>query len=128
MRNLKRIMCIFMIALLMVSFMSVNVFAEGEGGGAGGDWKNVDQFDDYGDDDLNSKATTIVGAIVSVVRIVAVGVAIIMLAFVAMKYMSAAPGDRAEIKKHAVIYVVGALVLFGGSGILGIIQNFADNI
>lgn len=126
MRNLKRIMCIFMIALLMVSFMSVNVFAEG--GGAGGDWKNVKQFDGKGNGELDEKATTIVGAIVSVVRIVAVGVAIIMLAFVAMKYMSAAPGDRAEIKKHAIIYVVGALVLFGGSGILGIIQNFADNI
>ena len=51
-----------------------------------------------------------------------------MLAAVAMKYMSSAPGDRAEIKKHAVIYVVGAIVLFGSAGILEIIQKFADNI
>ncbi len=81
-----------------------------------------------GDDTLNSSVQGIVGAIISVTRIIAVGVAIIMLAAVAMKYMSSAPGDRAEIKKHAVIYVVGAIVLFGSAGILSIIQKFADNI
>lgn len=81
-----------------------------------------------GNDTLNTSVKSIVGAIISVTRIIAVGVAIIMLAAVAMKYMSSAPGDRAEIKKHAVIYVVGAIVLFGSAGILGIIQKFAASI
>jgi hypothetical protein len=45
-----------------------------------------------------------------------------------MKYMMAAPGDKAEIKKSAVIYVVGAIVLFAVGGILSIIQKFAENI
>lgn len=81
-----------------------------------------------GDGTLNSKITFIVGAAISVVRIVAVGVAIIMIIAVAMKYMTAAPGDRADIKKHAVPFVVGAIVLFASSGILGIIAQFADNI
>ena len=40
--------------------------------------------------------------------------------------MYSAPGDRAEIKKHAVVYIVGAVVLFASSGILGIIKDFAD--
>ena len=81
-----------------------------------------------GDDTLNSSVQGIVGAIISVTRIIAVGVAIIMLAAVAMKYMSSAPGDRAEIKKHAVIYVVGAIILFAAAGILGIIQTLASNV
>ena len=81
-----------------------------------------------GDTALNGKAENIVGAIISVTRIVATGIAIIMLAAVAMKYMMAAPGDRADIKKHAVVYIVGAVVLFGASGILTIIQEFANNI
>ena len=51
-----------------------------------------------------------------------------MLTAVAIKYMSAAPGERAEIKKHAVPFVVGAVVLFASSGILTIIQQFAENI
>lgn len=81
-----------------------------------------------GDTALNSKANKIMGAIISVTRIVATGIAIIMLLTVSMKYMMSAPGDRADIKKHAVVYVVGAMVLFGASGILKIIQSFAKNI
>ena len=81
-----------------------------------------------GDTSLNEKATDIVGAIISVTRIIATGIAIIMIVVVAMKYMMAAPGDRADIKKHAVVYIVGAVVLFGASGILTIIQKFANSI
>lgn len=118
---MKKVLVVLMIALLCVSFVNANVcFAK---------WQpNLEQFDGQNDSELDSKAQKIVGAIISVVRIVAVGVAIIMLAFVAMKYMTSAPGDRADIKKHAVVYVVGAIVLFGGSGLLSIIQKFASNI
>lgn len=92
------------------------------------DWNldSLDNTDDMGG--IKNTTTNIVGVIVDVVRIVALGVAIIMLAFVAMKYMSSAPGDRAEIKKHAIVYVVGAIVLFGSSGILTIIKSFAGSI
>ena len=79
----------------------------------------------------SSSATTsaqnVVGAALQVARIVAVGIALIMLAVLAIKYMSSAPGDKAEIKKYAVVYVVGAVVLFAASAILGIMKNFAEN-
>lgn len=71
-------------------------------------------------------ATNITGALLTVFRIAAVGIAMIMLVVVAIKYLSAAPEGKAEIKKHAVIYIVGAVVLFASSAILGIIQNFAS--
>ena len=48
-----------------------------------------------------------------------------LLLTVAMKYMSSAPGDKADIKKSAVAYVVGAIVLFAVTGILTIIEQFA---
>lgn len=91
--------------------------------------KSVNQFDNLGD---NSGASTsfqnIIGAIITIVQIIGTGVAIIMLIVLAIKYISAAPGDKAEIKKHAVVYVVGAIVLFAATGILGIVKNFASNI
>ncbi len=77
---------------------------------------------------IDDSMTNAIGAIITITRIIAVGVAIIMLLVLAMKYMSAAPGDKAEIKKSAVIYVVGAIVLFAVGGILTIIQNFAGVI
>lgn len=72
--------------------------------------------------------TSIAGAALTIARLVCVGVAIVMLVVLAIKYMSSAPGDRATIKKHAVVYVVGALVMFASSGILGIIQQFSGAI
>ena len=96
------------------------------------DWSgklsSIDNATGANDGGLGEKTTNIVGAIINVVRIVATGVAIIMIIVVAMKYMTSAPGDRADIKKHAVPFVVGAIVLFGSSGILSIIQKFASSI
>jgi len=77
---------------------------------------------------VKTSAQKIVNGVLQVIKVVAAGVAIIMLIFLAMKYMMASAGDKAEIKKHAVVYVVGALVLFATSGILSIIQAFSSNI
>ena len=75
-----------------------------------------------------SDTQTIAGHILSIVQVIGAAVAIIMLILLAVKYMSAAPNDKAEIKKHAVVYVVGAVVLFGATVILEIIKNFALQI
>ncbi len=82
----------------------------------------------------NTSSTTatavkdISGTILGVVQVIGVAVAVIMLIVLAIKYISAAPNDKAEIKKHAVVYVVGAVVLFAASGILGIIRDFANTV
>jgi long-subunit acyl-CoA synthetase (AMP-forming) len=79
----------------------------------------------------NSAVTStqnIVGGVIAALRIVCMGVAITMLLVLAMKYMSAAPSEKADIKKHAVVYVVGAVVMFAASGLLTIIGNFASSI
>jgi hypothetical protein len=91
------------------------------------DFKGEISSADIGTDNsgASDSAAKITGALLTIFRIAAVGIAMIMLVVVAIKYMSAAPEGKAEIKKHAVIYVVGAVVLFASSGILGIIQNFA---
>lgn len=81
--------------------------------------------DDTGTADTVGNMT---GIIISVVRIIGVTIAIVMLLTVAMKYMTAAPGEKADIKKSAIGYVVGAIVLFAVTGILGIIQQFASNV
>ena len=73
----------------------------------------------------SNTATNVVATVISSIRIIGVCFAVVMLLRVAMKYMSAAPGDKADIKKSAVAYVVGAIVLFAVTGILTIIEQFA---
>ena len=135
---MKKIKVLKLLAIVLIAmyclFSIVNpVFAEDTekiATGTGHDWStditNVDKLS--GDTDLNKSANTIIGAILNVMRIVGTGIAFIMIIIVAIKYMSAAPGDRADIKKHAVPFVVGAIVLFASTGILTIIQKFATNI
>lgn len=81
--------------------------------------------------DAGSATTTtrsVIGTVIGVAKIVGICVAVVMLLAVAMKYMSAAPGEKADIKKSAVIYVVGAIVLFAVTGILTLIEQFASVI
>ena len=73
---------------------------------------------------VNNTAKTIITSL----RIICVSVAIVILLVIAMKYMTSAPGDRADIKKHAVHYVISAVILFGVTGILTIISNVAGAI
>ena len=77
---------------------------------------------------VTDKAGSIMNTIIGVVQVIGIAIAVIMLIFVAIKYLTSAPNDKAEIKKHAVVYVVGAIVLFGASGILGIIKQFAGQL
>ncbi len=75
-----------------------------------------------------NKVNKITGTVITSIRIIGVAVAIVMLLVVAMKYMTAAPGDKADIKKSAIQYVVGAIVLFAVTGLLGIISKFSSAI
>lgn len=86
---------------------------------------NKDYSDTTG---TTNKVNTITGTIITSIRIIGIAVAIVMLLTISMKYMTAAPGDKADIKKSAVQYVVGAMVLFGVVGILDIISKFAVGI
>lgn len=114
-----KILAAMLTILTLVSCMQATVFA-GE--------LNVSPSDIKATESEASKATqNVAGIILGVVQVIAVAVAVIMLIVLAIKYISSAPNDKAEIKKNAVVYVVGAVLLFGAAGILGLIQGFAKD-
>ena len=51
-----------------------------------------------------------------------------MLIVLAIKYMSSAPNEKAEIKKHAAVYIVGAVMAFAAVGVVQIIKTFSEEI
>ena len=76
-----------------------------------------------------TQITNISGVVIYVIQVIAFAAAVIMLMFLGIKFLTASPEGKAEIKKSAVIYVVGAVLLFAATGILQIIKNLAvDNI
>lgn len=74
------------------------------------------------------KVNNLIATIITSIRIAGVAVAVVILLVLAMKYMTAAPGDKADIKKSLINYVIGAVIFFGVIGILEIISKFSAAI
>ena len=126
-RNVIKIVSLLLVAILCVTVLTTIVNGAGEKTIS---FRDVDtQTVTESAQDSSGAAGLInqwMGAALTIVQVVGVGVAVIMLIILAIKYISAAPSDKAEIKKHAVVYVVGAIVLFAASGILQLIKTFAN--
>lgn len=118
---IKKTICIILLFVCLSSIMISTVNAQA--------FENGDSFTSNAKKSkFNTLTTDTAKTVVTIVRIVGITIAIVMLLTIAIKYMISSAGDRADIKKHAVAYVVGAFILFGAVGILGAIDEFAQNI
>lgn len=68
----------------------------------------------------------IISSVLGVIRVVGAAVAVIILLMLACKYIIASAGDRADIKKFAVTYIIGSVVMFGASGLATMAKKFVD--
>lgn len=75
---------------------------------------------------VGEKVTNTAGQILTIVRIVGMAVAVIMLTILGIKYVAASPNEKADYKKGMTVYVVGAILLFGASALLSVIQKFVE--
>ena len=116
---MKKIIKIFSLIIILILILTDFVFA-------------TDATDIGGFIGNTTTVTETVGltlnSILFIIQVIGMAVAIIMLLVLGIKYMVSSVSDRAEIKKHAVVYVVGAILLFGASGIVEIIKQFSENI
>ena len=78
--------------------------------------------------DTSKSVNTIMGQALGIVQVIAIGVAVIMMIVLAVKYIAASPSEKADVKKGLTTYFIGALLLFGSSFILGVIKKFATNL
>ena len=76
------------------------------------------------DDNANvGGISTVVRTILGIIKWAGAAIAVGMLMFIGIKYVTASPDGKAEIKKTAIIYVLGAILIFSASAILGIIRT-----
>lgn len=78
--------------------------------------------------ETESLLTSVIGPVLSAVRIIATGIAVIMITFLGIKYMSAAPSEKANIKNQLITFTIGAIVVVGTTTLLGIIKDFATGV
>ena len=123
---IKKFFVVILVILILITFYNYGMNVYGVDSG-----EEIEKLTNATAEDNNKLLTTaqkLGGTFLTIFKVVGVGIALIMLIVLAMKYMLAAPGDKADIKKHAVIYIVGAICLFGASGIMQIIGNLSKNL
>jgi len=124
-RKVVKIISVLMMILMVVTMLSTSAFATG--GNDKTDYMNLTQFTGQSKDTKTAGVFQgFIATLINLVQVVGMGVAIVMLIVMAIKYISAAPSEKAEIKKSVTIYIVGAIVLFAATGILQVIKNFAQ--
>lgn len=109
---------------LIIFSLGYEVFAEGASG------LIKDAYTGEGATNITSaenSANKIISTILSIIRTVAAAIAIVILIVIACKYILASAGDRADIKKYAFNYIIGALILFSASALIGIVRNAVDD-
>ena len=119
----RKILLVFFIVILLIGIWLPYSYAEG---GDETDYLGVVKSE-IQEPTGSDKVTSIAQIVYSVFQIVAAAVLIIYAIILAIKYMNSAPGDRAAIKQHAIIFVVGAVLIFGATNIIGIIIDFTDD-
>ena len=121
----KKILKVLIVILMLVVaglFITNNSFAT---------WDM--HIEDYDDADITSAGragntiTSIMGAVINLATIVGSGVAIIMLIVIGVQYVTKGADGKADAKKDLEGYVIGAVILFGVSGILKLLQMFIDS-
>lgn len=124
---LKKICILIMIIMLSISMFS-ETFAAGSSGGDSGAFDVAGTFKGSESSDLQGKneVASVIGGILDAVRIATAAIALIMLTVLGIKYMTSSPNDRAEIKKGATVYLVGAFVMFGASTLVTVIKTFSN--
>lgn len=79
---------------------------------------------------LNTKAaetvTNISQNVLGIIQVAGTAIAIGMLLFLGIKYVKAAPDEKANIKQSSVIYIIGAIILFAAVNIVKIIYDFSQ--
>jgi len=68
-----------------------------------------------------------VNGILSIISIVGIVISVITLIILGIKYMMGSVQERADYKSSMIPYLIGSLLLFGTTAILGIISTIIGN-
>ena len=66
--------------------------------------------------------------VLGVIKVAGTGIAIVMLLYIAIKYMMASPDAKASYKKTAIANVVGAVVLFAAPRLVELVMKISQNL
>ncbi len=123
---LNIIVVLFVFSFLILSFFQPIIVNAWSIDDIESEFKREEEYttEETGMNQVRTSASKIISNIIAIIQIIGLGVAIIMLASLGIKYMTGSIEEKVQVKKHATVYVVGAIVFFAAAGILQILQEF----
>lgn len=76
----------------------------------------------------STELTKTVSNILGIVTYICYAAAVVMLLILGVKYITASPEGKADIKKTAVQYVIGAVLVFAAGFVLNLIKTISENL
>lgn len=117
--KILKITLVAMIVLSVLLILGGNIFASGDG---------VFDVPTGASSDLSKKATSMGGVVLGLFQAVGTVVAVVILVWLGIKYIMASPDGKAEIKKQAFGYILGAVLLFGAVWLVPLIQGLVSSM
>ena len=77
---------------------------------------------------INDQLVELRSNALGVAQAIGVVVAVCMLVFVAIKYLTSSPNERADVKKYAIPFVVGSVCIFAAVGLVQLISIIANEM
>lgn len=118
MKKVKKIIFVLVIIILIFCLEKNFVFAD--------DLNVASNFSGTSSTEGENIIKGVVTPILSAVQLVASGVGAIMITYLGIKYMSAAPSERANIKNQLVTLAVGFIVAVSAVQLIKIMQTFTE--
>lgn len=123
----KRIIIISTILLVLgFMFCANNVYATKTGSGLTSLFDGT--TDTLGGDAGEDIITEVIGTVLSAVRIVAIGLSVVVLTYLGIRYMAAAPTEKADIKKQLIAFTLGAIIVVLSSTIVKVLMDYATSL
>ena len=112
-KRIGKIITIFLIVATIISCLSMVL-------GTGDPLKDI-----KGNTDFNGATTVrnVANRILGIIQIICYVAAIVLLIFLGIKFATASPEGKSTVKNSAIIYVVGAILIFAAGSILGVINK-----
>lgn len=116
MKKLMKVLPIVMVVCMVVT----SVFAKDAG--VGTDWNILSTGNAAGE--ITGAAANVWQTVITIVRILAVAAVV----FAGLRYMFASADQKADIKKSMGILAIGAVLVFGATLVLDLINNATNSI
>jgi len=115
---MKRLISILFIIIILITFCSTVVLADQDPVTAFGGPPTAD----------NGFFTTVAGKVLNIVQIIGAIAATIMIVVIAIKFMTAAPAEKADVKKQLIGYIIGVVILVAMIGLIQMVAAFGTQV